>query len=63
MKPFTYIYSFARKIGQAFAGGLGGFAIRSISYNAADKIQSEAVVQGIHTVATLVLPILFLSFA
>ena len=28
------IYSFARKVGQALAGGLGGFAIAAVGYNA-----------------------------
>jgi glycoside/pentoside/hexuronide:cation symporter, GPH family len=53
------IYSFARKLGQAFAGGLGGFAIGAIGYTAANKVQSEDVLQGIHTLATLAPSILF----
>ena len=28
------IYSMARKIGQAIAGGIGGFAIAAVGYNA-----------------------------
>src|SRR3954447_1079241 len=34
------IYSFARKIGQALAGGLGGIAISAVGYNAALEVQS-----------------------
>ena len=46
------IYSMARKIGQALAGGIGGFAIASVGYNAANKVQAESVLDGIHTIAT-----------
>lgn len=37
------IYSFARKIGQAFAGGLGGFLITAIGYQSA--VAGQAVTQ------------------
>ena len=53
------IYSFARKIGQALAGGIGGFAIAAVGYNAANKVQGESVLDGIHTIATLVPAISF----
>ena len=46
------IYSMARKIGQALAGGIGGFAIAAVGYNAANKVQGESVLDGIHTIAT-----------
>lgn len=47
------IYSFARKVGQAFAGGLGGFAIGAVGYNAALEKQTDTALSGIHTLATL----------
>jgi glycoside/pentoside/hexuronide:cation symporter, GPH family len=53
------IYSFARKIGQALAGGIGGFAIAAVGYSAANKVQSQSVLDGIHTIATLVPAISF----
>lgn len=48
------IYSMARKIGQALAGGIGGFAIAAVGYNAANTVQPQQVLDGIHTVGTLV---------
>jgi len=54
------IYSFARKVGQAIAGGLGGFAIGAIGYNAANAVQSESTLNGIHTLGTLVPAIIYL---
>lgn len=48
------IYSFARKVGQALAGGLGGFAIASVGYDATLKVQSSEALAGIHTLGTLV---------
>lgn len=52
-------YSFARKIGQALAGGLSGFALASIGYIATPKgqpavVQTLEVANGIKTIATLV---------
>ena len=35
------IYSFARKVGQAVAGGLGGFALSAVGYDATLKVQTE----------------------
>lgn len=54
------IYSFARKVGQAIAGGLGGFAIGAVGYNSKVKIQTVSTLDGIHTLATLV-PAIILS--
>lgn len=48
------IYSFARKVGQAIAGGLGGVVIGAIGYNSALTAQPQHVLNGIHTLATLV---------
>ena len=47
------LYSFSRKIGQALAGGLGGFALTFIGYNSAAAIQTQATTDGIYTLATL----------
>ncbi|MEH7072540.1 MFS transporter [Neobacillus drentensis] len=48
------IYSMARKIGQAVAGGVGGAAIAAVGYNSSAKAQSAETLQGIHTLGTLV---------
>jgi len=53
------IYSFARKVGQAIAGGVGGYAIGAVGYNSKIALQSEETLQGIHTLATLVPTIIF----
>jgi glycoside/pentoside/hexuronide:cation symporter, GPH family len=48
------IYSMARKMGQAVAGGVGGAAIAAVGYHAGAESQSAETLQGIHTLATLV---------
>lgn len=48
------VYSFARKVGQALAGGLGGFVLTAIGYVSEAPSQTEAVSERIYTVATLV---------
>ncbi len=53
------IYSFARKIGQAIAGGIGGFAIGAVGYNAVSGVQSQSTLDGIHMLGTLVPAICF----
>ena len=47
------VYSFSRKIGQALAGGLGGFALTFIGYNSLATTQSAEVTNGIYTISTL----------
>ena len=47
------VYSFARKIGQALAGGLGGFILSFIGYNSASATQTTAVIDSIYTVSTI----------
>ena len=47
------VYSFARKIGQALAGGLGGYALAFIGYSAAAQEQTTEVLNGIYTFSTL----------
>ncbi|WP_068677063.1 MFS transporter [Oceanobacillus sp. Castelsardo] len=48
------IYSFARKLGQAFAGGLTGYALTFVGYNSGAATQVAEVKDGIYTIATLV---------
>ena len=48
------IYSMARKLGQAVAGGVGGAAIAAVGYNPTLQAQAAGTLQGIHTLATLV---------
>ena len=47
------VYSFARKVGQALAGGLGGFALSAIGYDSLAAAQTNAVRAGIYGLATL----------
>lgn len=47
------VYSFARKVGQAIAGGLGGFALSAIGYDSLAVAQTEQVRQGIYGLSTL----------
>lgn len=47
------VYSFARKVGQALAGGLGGFALTAIGYVSDAPAQADVVAERIYTVATL----------
>lgn len=54
------IYSFARKIGQAAAAGLAGFAITAVGYDATSTTQSQEVLDGIYSLATLIPGVLFL---
>ncbi len=53
------VYSFARKVGQALAGGLSGYALEMIGYQSADKVQSPQVLNGLYTISTLVPALLF----
>ncbi len=48
------VYSFARKVGQALAGGVGGFVLTAIGYVSEAPAQTEEVAERIYTVATLV---------
>lgn len=48
------VYSMARKIGQAIAGGIGGFAIAVVGYDAAREAQTQEALDGIYTLGTLV---------
>ncbi|MBE7022157.1 MAG: MFS transporter [Ruminococcaceae bacterium] len=50
------VYSFARKIGQALAGGLGGYALTLIGYVSSTEniVQAPEVVSRIYSVSTIV---------
>ena len=54
------VYSFARKVGQALAGGIGGFALTAIGYVSDAASQTQEVAGRIYTVATLVPGICYL---
>ena len=54
------IYSFSRKVGQAIAGGLGGFAIAAVGYDSNRDMQTQDALNGIHTLATLVPAVTFI---
>ncbi|MGW6300925.1 MFS transporter [Peribacillus butanolivorans] len=54
------IYSFARKVGQAIAGGIGGFAIAMVGYDATREAQTQQALDGIHALATLVPAVIYL---
>lgn len=48
------VYSFARKVGQALAGGAGGWALTIIGYESAAAVQTDEVISGLYTTATIV---------
>ncbi len=48
------VYSFARKIGQALAGGVSGFALSAIGYvSEPGAVQTDSVREGIYNIATI----------
>ena len=55
------MYSFSRKICQALAGGLGGFALTYIGYNSAAATQTVTVTEAIYTVSSLLPGVCYLS--
>lgn len=55
------VYSFARKIGQALAGGLGGFALGMVGYDSSVQVQTQSVADGIYNIATAVPGILYIG--
>lgn len=55
------IYSFARKVGQAAAGGLGGFALAMTGFDESVQVQSQEVVDGIYNVATLYPAVIYIA--
>ena len=57
------VYSFARKLGQALAGGAGGWALSIIGYDQLAKVQTEAVINGLYTTSTLIQAVCFFIVA
>ena len=57
------IYSFARKLGQALAGGLGGFALSAIGYDSIATTQTDAVRTGIYGLSTLFPAVIYAAVA
>lgn len=57
------VYSFARKVGQALAGGAGGFALKAIGYDELALQQSDRVLSGLYSVVNIVPAISFLVVA
>lgn len=55
------VYSFARKLGQALAGGVGGFVLSAIGYVSEAPAQTAQVSQRIYTVSTLAPGICYLA--
>ncbi|MFC4798298.1 MFS transporter [Neobacillus sp. GCM10023253] len=53
-------YSFARKVGQAIAGGIGGFVITAIGYDAARAVQTQGTLKGLYQLATIVPAVIYL---
>lgn len=57
------VYSFARKVGQALAGGAGGWALEIIGYESAAAAQTPEVLSGLYLTATLIPAIGFFTVA
>lgn len=57
------VYSFARKVGQALAGGLGGFALSAIGYDSLAAAQTDAVRSGIYALSTLFPAVVYAAVA
>lgn len=55
------MYSWSRKLGQAIAGGLVGWALGWIGYQPGGVEQSQSVLDGIYTLGTLVPALLLVS--
>lgn len=53
------VYSFARKVGQAIAGGLGGWALGWIGFDSSAQVQTDKVASGIYVIATLIPAVLY----
>ncbi|HIV86437.1 MAG TPA: glycoside-pentoside-hexuronide (GPH):cation symporter [Candidatus Monoglobus merdigallinarum] len=57
------VYSFARKLGQALAGGIGGWALTIIGYDNTAPAQTPEVLNGLYTTSTLIPAICFILVA
>ena len=47
------IYSFSRKLGQAVAGGMSGWALAAINYDSLAVVQTDAVKNGIYQISAI----------
>lgn len=54
------INTWARKVGQAIAGGVGGFALAIVGFRSGEDVQSAATIDGIYLFSTLVPGVLYL---
>lgn len=57
------VYSFARKVGQALAGGAGGWALELIGYRSSAAAQTGEVLEGLYLTSTLIPAIGFFAVA
>lgn len=57
------VYSFARKVGQALAGGIGGFALSLIGYDELAGVQTGEVLDRLYRVINIIPAIGFLAVA
>lgn len=57
------VYSFARKLGQAIAGGLSGWVLTAIGYNELASVQTDAVKTSIYKVSTMVPGFIYILLA
>ena len=59
------VYSFSRKLGQALAGGLGGWLLQAIGYQSSAAgetvVQTEQVLRSIYSVATIAPALCYLA--
>lgn len=55
------IYSMARKVGQALAGGIGGYAIDVVGYNSMLGVQTQQTLNGIYSLATFVPAVFYIA--
>lgn len=53
------INTWARKVGQAVAGGIGGYALAMIGFQAASSEQARATIDGIYAFSTLAPAVLY----
>lgn len=54
------VYSFARKLGQAIAGGLSGWALSAIGYDELAVVQADSVKNGIYNISTFFPGVIYL---
>lgn len=53
------INTWARKVGQAVSGGIGGYALAFVGFQSGQNAQAEGTVEGIYALSTLVPGVLF----